>query len=152
FFLNRSNSTGGTALALTLSRGQTYGYHMDMSFNGTIKVADRAAPVTMQFAEDFTWKVESVDASGVATVTMTVASLASTINGERSPAEGPLTVEVRVAKDGRILTAGNLAITGVSNNTEAFPGTDQFLPLLPDHPVKPGDAWDKTFDQDFPFG
>jgi hypothetical protein len=151
-FLNRSNSTGGTALALTLSRGQTYGYHMDMSFNGTIKLAGQAAPVTMQFAEDFTWKVESVDSNGVATVTMTVTSLSSTINGKLSPAEGPLTVEVRVAKDGRILTAGNLAVTGVSNNTEAFPGTDQFLPLLPDHPVKPGDAWDKTFDQDFPFG
>jgi hypothetical protein len=59
---------------------------------------------------------------------------------------------VKVAKDGRILTAGNRALTGSSNTTQGFPGTDQFLPLLPDHPVKPGDAWDKTFDQDFPFG
>jgi hypothetical protein len=152
FFLNRSKSGGGTALALTLSQGQTYRYHMDMSFTGSVKVAGQEAPVSTQFGEDFTWKVESVDASGTATVTMTVESLASTVNGKTTPAEGPITVQVKVAKDGRILTAGNLAITSGSGSTQAFPGTDQFLPLLPDHPVKPGDMWDKTFDQDFPFG
>lgn len=152
FFINRSNSSGGTALALTLSRGQSYGYHIDMSFDGSVKVAGQAAAVTTQFGEDFTWKVESVDASGVATVTMTVESITSTVNGQSTPAGGPMTIQVKVAKDGRILTAGNLALTGSSSTTQGFPGTDQFLPLLPDHPVKPGDAWDKTFDQEFPFG
>jgi hypothetical protein len=151
-FLNRSKSGGGTALALTLSQGQTYRYHLDMTFNGSVRVAGQEAPINTQFAEDFSWKVESVDASGVATVTMTVESITSTVNGEAAPPDGPLTLQVKVAKDGRILTAGNLALTGSSSSTQAFPGTDQFLPLLPDHPVKPGDAWDKSFDQDFPFG
>jgi type IV pilus assembly protein PilA len=152
FFLNRSSSPGGTALALSLSPGQTYRYHLDMSFDGSVKVAGQAAPVSMQFGEDFTWKVESVDASGLATVTMTVESITSTVNGQSASAGEPMTIQVKVAKDGRILTAGNLALTGGSSASEGFPGTDQFLPLLPDHPVKPGDAWDKTFDQDFPFG
>jgi hypothetical protein len=151
FFLNRSKSSGGTALALSLSQGQTYRYHLDMSFDGSVKVAGQAAPVSTQFGEDFTWKVESVDATGLATVTMTIESITSTVNGQTEPAGGPLTVQMKVARDGRILTAGNLALTGSSSTTQGFPGTDQFLPLLPDHPVKPGDAWDKTFDQSIPF-
>jgi type IV pilus assembly protein PilA len=151
-FLNRSSSPSGTALALSLTQGQTYRYHTDMTFDGSIKVAGQAAPVSMQFGEDFAWKVESVDASGVATVTMTVESITSTVNGQSTSVGDPMTIQVKVAKDGRILTAGNLALTGGSSTAEGFPGTDQFLPLLPDHPVKPGDSWDKTFDQAFPFG
>ena len=125
---------------------------MDMSFIGSVSLGDQQHPVNMQFGEDFTWRVESVDANGLATVTMTVEDMTGTINGEVEPADGPVSVEIRVAKDGRILTAGNLAIADASSSSQAFPGTDQFLPLLPDHPVNPGDAWEKVFDQDFPFG
>lgn len=152
FFLNRSKSGGGTALALTLTKGQTYRYHVDMTFNGSVKVAGQSAPVTTQFGETFVWEVQSVDATGVATVKMTVEDLTSLVNGQNQPGGRPMTIMIKVAKDGRILTAGNLALTGSASSGQAFPGTDQFLPLLPDHPVKPGDSWDKTFDQDFPFG
>ena len=39
-----------------------------------------------------------------------------------------------------------------SNSFSNLPGTDQFMPLLPDHSVKPGDTWTKSFTQAFPFG
>jgi hypothetical protein len=152
FFLNRSKSGGGTALALSLTQGQTYAYQVDMTFNGHLDVGGQSAPIATQFGETFSWKVDSVNADGVATVTMTIESLTSVVNGATQPTQGPFTIQIQVAKDGRILTAGNLAVTGSASSGQAFPGTDQFLPLLPDHPVKPGDSWTKTFDQSFPFG
>src|SRR5437660_1475703 len=45
-----------------------------------------------------------------------------------------------------------IALAGQGDAGTLFPGTDQFVPLLPDHAVKPGDYWTKVFDQDFPFG
>jgi hypothetical protein len=122
FFLNRSKSGGGTALALTLTQGQTYGYQVSMSFNGNLKVGQQSAPINMQIGENFSWKVDSVDANGVAAVTMTVESITGTVNGVSQPPEGPLTIQIKVAEDGRILTAGNLAIAGSSSSGQAFPG------------------------------
>ena len=49
--------------------------------------------------------------------------------------------------------AGRLWIASTTGGSGFdFPGTDQFTPVLPDHPVKPGDTWTKSFDQTLPFG
>jgi hypothetical protein len=61
----------------------------------------------------------------------------------------PMTL--RIAADGRILEAAGLSFTGQGSGT-SFPGTGQYTPLLPDHPVKPGDTWSDSYSQDLPFG
>ena len=153
FFLNRSKSAEGTAIALSLKQGQTYRYQLNMTFGGEVSVQGQKTPVSMQVGEVFSWQVESVDASGVATVKMTLESITGTVNGAPFPSEQlPPPYEIKVASDGRILTASNLALASGSDAGLLFPGADQITPLLPDHPVKPGDTWTKSFDQKFPFG
>jgi hypothetical protein len=153
FFLNRSKSAEGTAIALSLKQGQTYRYQLNMTFGGELSLQGQKTPVNMQVAEAFSWQVESVDTSGVATVKMTLESITGTVNGAPFPSEQlPPPFEIKVASDGRILTASNLALASGSDAGLLFPGADQITPLLPDHPVKPGDTWTKSFDQKFPFG
>jgi hypothetical protein len=150
-FLNRSGA-GGSAFALSLEQGQSYTYMLSMTFNGSASAAGQEVPFSLIGSETFTWKVDSVDANGVATITMSFQGVSSTINGQRAPQAVPDPIQIRVAKDGRILTAGNIALAGGTDAGPAFLGADQITPLLPDHPVKPGDTWTKSFDQEFPFG
>lgn len=151
--LNRKGSGGGgTAFALSLVQGQTYRYQMGLTFNGTVSAGGQQIPFNMKASETIAWKIDSVDQDGVADVTMSIEKLAATVNGVRSPSEEPPPVKIRVARDGRVLTAGNIQLAGQGDAGTLFPGSDQFVPLLPDHPVKPGDYWTKNFDQDFPFG
>jgi hypothetical protein len=151
FVLNRGGS-GGSAFALSLNQGESYTYMLSMTFNGSASAAGQEVPFSLIGSETFTWKVDSVDANGVATITMSFQGVSSTINGQRAPQAIPDPIQIQVAKDGRILTAGNLAFAGGTDAGPAFLGADQITPLLPDHPVKPGDTWTKSFDQEFPFG
>ena len=147
-----SESSGGTAFALSLVQGETYRYQMALTFNGTISAGGQQVPFNMKASEMISWKVDSVDQDGTANVSMSIEKLSATVNGTKTPAELPPPVKIRVAKDGRVLTAGNIELAGQGDVGTLFPGSDQFVPLLPDHPVKPGDYWSKSFDQDFPFG
>src|SRR5437867_977894 len=151
--LNRKGSnSGGTAFALSLEQGQTYRYQMGLAFNGTVSAGGQQIPFNMKASETISWRIDSLDQDGVANVTMSIEKLSATVNGVRSPSDLPPPVKIRVARDGRVLTAGNIELAGQGDAGTLFPGSDQFVPLLPDHPVKPGDYWSKSFDQDFPFG
>jgi hypothetical protein len=151
--LNRKGSnSGGTAFALSLVQGQTYRYQMGLAFNGNVSAGGQQIPFNMKAAETISWKIDSLDQDGVANVTMSIEQLSATVNGVRSPSDLPPPVKIRVARDGRVLTAGNIELAGQGDAGTLFPGSDQFIPLLPDHPVQPGDYWTKNFDQEFPFG
>jgi hypothetical protein len=100
------------------------------------------------------WRVESTDSEGTATVAVTVETRAAQFNGQPAPSIPTQTSRIRVAKDGRILSA-DFGVASFGSNSDLgalVPGADQFMPLLPDHPVKVGDSWKKDFDQDLPFG
>lgn len=151
--LNRKGSgSGGTAFALSLVQGETYRYQMGLTFNGTVSAGGQQIPFNMKATETISWKVDSVDQDGTANVSMSIEKLSATVNGTKAPSDLPPPVKIRVARDGRVLTAGNIELAGQGDVGTLFPGSDQFVPLLPDHPVKPGDYWTKSFDQDFPFG
>ena len=150
WLLNRP-SGGGTALALSFAPGQTERYRIDMSFSGSMDAAGRSTPFSMQVAETFSWKVASVDA-GVATVEMTVEQISGNVNGQPTAPAPSAPVTLRIASDGRILTGGGFGGIDATDPIGAvFDGTDQFVPLLPDHPVSPGDTWTKAYDQVLPF-
>lgn len=148
WFLSRSTAT---ALALDLEPGKAFRYHLQMSMKGTTEAAGSDVPMNMGMDQTFTFRVVSVDKDGIAEVEMKIESASIAVNGRATPVPG-FTVDLRVAPDGRILTGGQLSLAPGASSGAAFPGLDQFFPLLPDGPVKPGDTWTKSFDQQFPFG
>jgi hypothetical protein len=153
-FLNRGSSSGGTAFALSLSQERTYGYDVHLGMEGTISVQGQQLPFNMQMDQTLSWRVESVDSEGTATVAVTAKTDSVVFNGQPAPVVPTQNTQIRVAKDGRILSAG-FQITDLASNSDLgslVPGSDQFMPLLPDHPVDVGDTWTKSFDQDLPFG
>lgn len=151
-FLNRRSSSGGTAFALALSRDKSYRYGIHMDMQGTMSMQGQQQPLNMQMDQTISWRVESVDAEGTATVAVTTEIANGQMNGQPMPALPSQTTRIRVAKDGRMLSVGNLTLTSATDFGSFMPGTDQFMPLLPDHPVDVGDTWTKKFDQDLPFG
>jgi hypothetical protein len=153
-FLNRRLSSGGTAFALALSRDTNYTYDVHIRMKGTISAQGDQLPFNMQMDQTVSWKVESTDSEGTATVAVTMQTHSAQFIGQPAPAIPTQTTRIRVAKDGRILSAG-FEISGLGSNSDLgslVPGSDQFMPLLPDHPVEVGDTWTKSFDQDLPFG
>lgn len=148
-YLSFNRGGGGTALALTLSPGQSVTYQVRFTMNGTISIAGQSQPFSGQMSETVGWKVTSVNA-GVATVHVTLRNVSGQVEGQRiKKSDVPSGVDIKVAADGRVLSGGDLASAG--SNSFGFPGTDQFTPLLPDRPVGPGDTWSKSFQQSLPF-
>ena len=155
-FFSRGSSSGGTAFALTLKRDKTYTYDIRISMDGAMSTQGQQVPLKMEMDQTIGWQVESTDSEGTATIAVTMQTRSAQFNGQPSPALPTQTTRIRVARDGRILSA-DFGLSGLGSNRPGdlgslVPGTDQFMPLLPDHPVKVGDTWTKAFDQDLPFG
>jgi hypothetical protein len=149
---NRSGSgEGGVALAFSFHRGQTFRFHLQKSFKGTVRdvKASVVRPYTKGFGGDFAWTVASVDANGVATVDVKAENLSASLDGHWYPTEGGGTARIRIASDGRILSLPGELSPGSSLG---FAGSDQVTPLLPNYAVKPGDSWTRNFDQAIPVG
>ena len=144
------------SLAFTEGRSETYAVHLSMNATVASELFGDL-PMQMEVDEVFTWAVRSVDADGVATIDLTIDEMSGTVNGVAVPsgaADLP-PVEIVVAPDGRVLSAGGLALGGAEQTQGfGFPGMGQLTPILPDQgvAVAPGDTWHKEFSQDFPFG
>ena len=153
-------SGGDTAeaqpLALSFTQGQekTYVLHQTMDAQMSSDVFG-TQPLKMDLRETVTWRVTSVDDDGTATIEVTVTDLSGSLNGEPVPSSDIPALEMKIASDGRVLSAGGIAFGG-SPDTQGFgfPGMEQLTPILPDSgdKVAVGDTWEKTFSQDFPYG
>ncbi len=146
-----------TPLALAFTAGQSETYTMHMTMDGTLNAGELLGeqPIVMDVTQVVTWEVVSVDDEGVATIEVTTTEMSGTMNGVAVPAEvsSTPTVEMQIAPDGRILSAGGMSFSGLEQTGGAsFPGMGQMTPLLPDGPVAPGDTWTKDFSQEIPFG
>ncbi len=153
---------GGNAeaqpLALTFVEGWSETYEIRQSMDGRIEAdALGSQPLRMDVRQVLTWEVVSVDDEGVATVALTVSDMSGTVNGIAIPQDQAALppIEFLVAPDGRILSAGGLALGGAGQTQGfGFPGMGQLTPILPDEgqAVAPGDTWTKRFSQGFPYG
>jgi hypothetical protein len=127
-----------------------------MTMDGTVDAASLGSEsLSMDVSETVTWTVTDVDNEGVATIEVAVTYMSGSVNGTELPSTGAEmpTVTMQIAPDGRILTAGGLALGGIEQTQGfGFPGMGQMTPLLPDGEVAPGDSWTKTFTQENPFG
>jgi hypothetical protein len=124
-------------LALAFNSGESETYTMHMTMDGRMSAGELLGgeqQVLMDVTQVVTWEVKA---------------------GLPIPSEAATTppIEIQVAPDGRIVSAGGLSFLGSGQTGGAsFPGMDQMTPLLPDGAVAPGDTWAKEFSQDVPFG
>jgi hypothetical protein len=152
-------SVNAQPLSLAFSEGQSRTYTIHMTMDGRMEAGEAlggSQPLQMDMTETMTWKVVSVDRDGVATVRVTIDEISGSVNGIVMPSEATAdapSIDMRIAPDGRVLTAGGLSFAGFDQTGGAgFPGMGQLTPLLPDGPVEPGDTWTEEFSQDIPFG
>jgi len=140
-----------TSLAFSLSKGQTARYRFAVSITATGKVGGASIPVDDKLSGTMTWHVDSVDPSGVATITAKAPKVTEISKGKNllQPAQ---TFHLRLAPDGRVLSQVGFGTTSGKGAGPGIPGTDQVTPILPDHPVSVGDSWTTSFDQTNPMG
>lgn len=146
-------------LSLVFTEGESRTYTIHMTMDGQMEAGEMlggSQPLQMDMTETMTWKVVSVDRDGIATVRVTIDGVSGSVNGIEMPsgAEQDMpSIDMQIAPDGRVLTAGGLSFAGFDQTGGAgFPGMGQMTPLLPDGPVEPGDSWTEEFSQDVPFG
>ena len=155
FAITRSDTAEAQPLAFSFTQGQerTYDVHQTMDANISSPLFGDQA-LSMDVTQVIGWKVVSVDDAGTATIEVTVSDMSGTLNGTEVPSAPALPIEIQIAADGRVLSAGGLALGAAETQGFGFPGMGQLTPILPDDgdAVSVGDTWDKEFSQDFPFG
>ena len=159
FALTRGEgSAAAQPLALAFTEGDSTSYAIHMTMDGTVS-SDLLGdlPMKMDMSEVVTWKVTNVDQDGVATVQVTIDEMSGSVDGTSIPSTATdlPPIEIKIAPDGRILSAAGFALGGAEQTQGfGFPGMGQLTPILPDggEAVAPGDTWSKHFSQDFPFG
>jgi hypothetical protein len=150
-------------IKMAFQKDQTYRYHYRSTLNGSMTMGQgQALPIEADSSADATWKVVSVDENGNSTIDLTLANLKTSFTG--SVVAGTTTTtttttttqrfQFEVAPTGEIRAGGGLSVppSALAGPTGlGLPGTDQFLAVLPDRAVKPGDTWTKTFTRPVPF-
>jgi hypothetical protein len=143
-------------LSLGYHSGDTYKYSFHSTTKQTIVSSGITLPTDVELTAAETIKVNSVDSSGVADLTLTVSNLAmkGTTGGVTNTTTGipAMTMDVKVAADGRVVSMDGNQLAG-SSPFLAFSGMgDGFFvtAVLPSNPVKVGDSWSKDYDQASP--
>jgi hypothetical protein len=142
------------ALSFTQGQEQSYEIHQTMDAHMSSDVFGDQ-PLTLDLGETVTWRVTSVDRDGTATIEVTVTDISGSVNDEPVPSREIPPLEMVIASDGRVLSAGGLTLGGSpDSHAFGFPGMEQLTPILPDagEKVSVGDTWEKTFSQDVPYG
>jgi hypothetical protein len=102
-----------------------------------------------------TYRVESVDSHGVATVALTIDQLTGKLGSTSIPLPASLpAMTLKVAPDGAIESVnGGQVGAGIGALPFAAPGPlGGVWPSLPSGPVKPGDRWTKQLNEPMPMG
>jgi hypothetical protein len=147
-----ANSVSAHDISLAYKAGDSYKYSLHFVLNYTIGISSlgMTLPLDLDLSGKEAVKVNSVDKSGVADVTITLTDLStkSSVNGTTTTTTtASTTVNVKIGPDGRIIS-----VNGNAMGSSTFPGmsaTDSGFvsAILPDKPVKPGDTWSKSYDE-----
>ena len=143
-------------LSLAYKTGDTYRYAFHSATRQTVNMGGQTLPTQIDIKAAESVKVNSVDPNGTADLTITfnnvafkseAAGITNTTTG--LPAD---TMDLTIAADGTISTVDGSPIEA-SNPIAGFTGVGGgffITAVLPNHPVKPGDTWSKTYDQTLP--
>jgi hypothetical protein len=159
FLVAACGTIGAQAQSISLASktGDTYKYSFHMVVKYTIAASGMSIPLDMDLGAKETVTVKSVDSSGTADLSVDISNVAikmsmnGTTNTTTTKTGG--TLDMKVAKDGRVLSVNGNAF-GSSATLPGMTGTQGGVvsAILPDHPVKPGDTWTKSYDQPNPLG
>ena len=158
FLVAACGSVGAQAqtIALAYKAGDTYKYALHMVLKYTVAASSMSIPLNLDISAKETATVKSVDSDGTAELSLAISdvSMKATMNGTTNTTTTTTTntVEIKIAKDGRVISVngnafGNNALPGISGTQGGVVSA-----ILPDHPVKPGDTWTKSYDVPNPLG
>ena len=128
--------------------GDTITYRVHTTVSGSLLIGAQQIPLNSDQTLTQVLKVQSVDNSGTATVDVTTQDVVG-VAGSGTTTLGPASVVLQIGADGRIQSGAAAQIGG---RIPSIPGSDQLTPVLPGHPVKPGDSWDKAYSRLNPYG
>ncbi|HLQ62213.1 MAG TPA: hypothetical protein VK131_10140 [Candidatus Acidoferrales bacterium] len=134
------------SLSLGFKAGDHYSARIHLVMDLTTEFGGTARPIRGDITINQDTKVVSVDADGTATLQVSAGPPSGTINGVTLPAGAPSSVTLRVSPDGRVTGAAGIGVFGAGPATGTVSAGDPFLPPLPGHKVKPGDAWQSAYD------
>lgn len=150
------NVVHAQTLALAFKAGDTYKYKFHSSTKQNITMGAMSMATNIDLSADESVTVKSVDSTGAADLTLTISNFAvKTVTGGITNTTTMTTIaptDVKIGSDGHLITFDGDTVTS-SNPFLAFTalGGGFFITaVLPDHSVKPGDTWSKTYDQTFP--
>jgi hypothetical protein len=108
-------SANAKPLALSFTQGQTETYAIHMTMDGQMSSElFGQMPLQMDMSQMQTWTVRSIDGDGVATIEVTTSELSGVVNNVPLPATAVPPIEIEVAPDGRVISAGGLALGGAA--------------------------------------
>ena len=142
-------------ISLAFKSGDSYSYKLHAKLDYTVGAQGMSIPFKLELNAKDTVKVNSVDSSGVADVTINLSDITvkSTINGtDDSHAGKPETVKLKIASDGHIVNVNGTDVTAGSVPDFTGLGNGLISSVLPSGDVKVGDTWKKTLDSKPPMG
>jgi hypothetical protein len=137
-------------ISLGYKAGDVSKYALHMVLKYTVGASGMSIPIDLDVTAKEAVTVKSVDTDGTADLSIAISDIAlkTSMNGTTSSTNTTKsgTIEVKIAKDGRVLS-----VNGDALSRSAFPGlsgpqSGYVSAILPDHPVKPGDTWTKSYD------
>ncbi len=121
-----------------------YRYHT--SLNGTERVANGSpVPATADYTADAVWQVLGVDRNGAATIDQGLSNISPTAQASAQAQHW----QFKLTPDGQVTAS---TPPQGETPTVTVPGSTQFVAILPDRPVKPGESWTRTITQPLPAG
>jgi hypothetical protein len=100
------------------------------------------------------WHVHRVGADGVAAIDLSLSKVNVHVDGRSVDAPEQSAVSLKIAPDGRVLTAagldGSLGAPGSKPVGLSPSAGQQIAPVLPDGDVSIGDTWTRSFTQELP--
>lgn len=139
-------------VALAFKSGDTFKYKFESHTNQNVAMGAMTMPIKVDVSADEAVKVNSVDSTGIAdlTVTMTNVKVTTTTNGVTNTTTiASETSQLKIGKDGRPVSMNGAQISG-DNPFGAFAamgGSFFISAVMPDGKVNKGDKWNKTYDQ-----
>jgi len=146
---------GAHPISLAFKSGDTYSFKLHAKLDYTIGAQGLSVPFKLELNAKDTVKVNSVDASGVADVTinLTDITIKSAINGtDDSHVAKSETVNLKITSDGHIVSVNGTALTSGSLPDFTGMGNGLISAVLPSGDVRVGDTWSKTYDSKPPTG
>jgi hypothetical protein len=144
-------------LSLGYHTGATYKYSFHSTTKQTLGMSGKTVPEDIEMSATETVKVKSVDSSGTADLTITLANFSFKSSSgvtSTSTATPDTILDVTVAADGRVLNIDGHQFAN-ADPLLAFSGLGGGFfvsAVLPSNAVKPGDSWSKNYDQANPGG